>query len=271
MYKQFCLNKYQEKYLMFQNEGDKESNAQRKAIRDTTIEAMREFSDIEVSEIWKCVGAAHVSRKSGIEGDAELIRKVVAAENSWKKASGHAFEEMITVLCNGVLEEYDIEFILQKDLSILLKANEIHNEVRDISWLKEQVSSSVFDLYALYHREEKNYVFGCIQSKTSIRDRVTRDREPSMQAMKAFFWSIAITLDGDFLGLPKFQAMVNGGTSDYQDNGWHGMYVLSNTNSLDRIYRLDTNLSHLVDHSVKAASMWREQRQWFSHSWRPQD
>ena len=80
-------------------------------------------------------------------------------------------------------------------------------------------------MYALVNHNENKYCFGCIQSKTSIRDRVTRDREPSMGAMQSYFWSVAVTLDGDFFKLPLFRGMVNGGTDQYEKNGWHGMYV----------------------------------------------
>ena len=54
---------------------------------------------------------------------------------------------------------------------------------------------------------------------------MTRDREPSMQAMQSFFWSTIIVLDGDFLKMPKFISMVNRGTTEHVENGWHGMYV----------------------------------------------
>ena len=102
----------------------------------------------------------------------------------------------------------------------MIKAGELSNEPRDINWLKEQVRSGVFDLYAVIEKDNgKKFCYGCIQSKTSIRDRVTRDREPSLQAMRSFFWSVIIVLDGDFLRLPKFIAMIDGGTSEYPNNG----------------------------------------------------
>ena len=102
------------------------------------------------------------------------------------------------------------------------------NEPRDISWLKEQTKACIFDLYAVVHTlDGKQFCFGCIQSKTSVRDRVTRDRETSIQAMRSFFWSTIIVLDGEYLRNPKFISMVNGGTAEYVEYGWHGMYVFS--------------------------------------------
>ncbi|MBQ6565755.1 MAG: hypothetical protein IJL80_01755, partial [Treponema sp.] len=127
---------------------------------------------------------------------------------------------------------------------------------------------SVFDLYALVNRNDKKYCYGCIQSKTSIRDRVTRDREPSIQAMKSFFWSVIIVLDGDFLKLPKFTAMVNGDSKEFPTNGWHSMFVFSKKYSKDRIFPTDLNFTNFKEQAVEAAEFWLNQRQWFDSTWR---
>ena len=244
-----------------------ENAAQKEAIKAATIEGIRHFKDVEAALIWKAVYETHIHRKSGII-DAELISKVVKADQSWKKSSGHAFEEMIKVLANSSLKDTNIEVVLQRDLNVLIRLNEISNEPRDISWLKEQIKGSVFDLYSIVRTESgKKFCYGCIQSKTSIRDRVTRDREPSLQAMCSFFWSTAIVLDGDFLKLPKFISMVNGGTSEYPDNGWHGMYVFSKKYSNERIYPIDIDFSVFREHAITAANYWLTQRQWFNESW----
>ena len=196
-----------------------ETAAQKEAIKKATIEGIKHFSSEEPALIWRAVYETHIHRKSGIN-DADTIAKVVSADQSWKKSSGHAFEEMVKLLGTNALKDNDIEIILQRDLNTLIKAGELNNEPRDISWLKEQISASIFDLYAILHTDEgKQYCYGCIQSKTSIRDRVTRDREPSLAAMRSFFWSTIIVLDGDFLKNPKFVSMVNGGTQEHVENG----------------------------------------------------
>jgi len=205
-------------------------------------------------------------RKSGVF-DPLLISRIVSADQSWKKSSGHAFEEMIKSLASEALANDGIEIVLQRDLSTLIKADEIANEPRDLSWLREQIKSSVFDLYALIKHDGKRFCFGCIQSKTSIRDRVTRDREPSLHAMASFFWSTVIVLDGDFLRLPKFTAMVNGGTTEFPENGWHGLYELSGREVHGRIYPLDLDFSLFRKHAICAANQWLAQRQWFDHKW----
>lgn len=89
-----------------------------------------------------------------------------------------------------------------------------------------------------------------------------------MQAMQAFFWSTIIVLDGDFLKLPKFISMVNGGTTEYAENGWHGMYVFSEAYSQDRIYPIDLDFKNFKEHAVIAARYWLTQRQWFNAQWR---
>ena len=244
-----------------------ETEAQKEAIKQTTVRTMRAFPNEEPANIWKAVYEVHIHRKSGID-DAATIERVVSADQSWKKSSGHAFEEMIKLLGNTALDGTGIEILLQRDLNILIKAGEIANEPRDISWLKEQIKASVFDLYAVVTKDDgRKYCYGCIQSKTSVRDRVTRDREPSLQAMASYFWSTIIVLDGDFLRLPKFISMVNGGTTEHPTNGWHGMYVFSEQYSDGRIYSTDLDFKNFKEHAISAAQYWLTQRQWFDHDW----
>lgn len=244
-----------------------ENLAQREAIKNAILQTMEKYPEVEPALIWKGIYEVHVHHKSGLD-DSQTIARVISADQSWKKSSGHAFEEMIKLLANASLDELGIEILLQRDLNTLIKAGELANEPRDISWLKEQIKGSVFDLFALFSKEGKRYCYGCIQSKTSIRDRVTRDREPSIAAMQSFFWSSIIVLDGEFLKQPKFTAMVDGGTSEYPDNGWHGLYVFSEKYKGERIYPLQLDFKRFSDHAVAAAKYWETQRQWFDKNWK---
>ena len=153
----------------------------------------------------------------------------------------------------------------------MIRDNELANEVRDLSWLREQVSTDNYDLYAIGTEGDKTYCFGCIQCKTSIRDRVSRDRELSSTAMQAFFWSISLVIDGTQLKTPKYTNMVNGGTTTFEKNGWHGMYDLSATVPGDRIYGLDMDFQILKNHALQAFTSWRTQRQWFTNEWKAKD
>ena len=241
--------------------------AQKEAIRESILKTMAKYPKAEASDIWRAIYEIHIHRKSGID-DAETIGKVVSADQSWKKSSGHAFEEMVKLLANDALAGTGVEIVLQRDLNLLVKAKELDNEPRDISWLKEQIKGSVFDLYATFLEDGKRFCFGCIQSKTSVRDRVTRDREPSIKAMESYFWSVAVVLDGDFLKLPKFKGMVNGGTPDFATNGWHGLYVFSDKYKDDRIYPIHVDFAAFADHAKQAKEQWRTQRQWFKNDWK---
>ena len=281
---QFCLDSYQEEYnrcfeglkaecggrRLSAKKADKfDREAQKSAIRIAITKALREFPNEPVAELWSAIYRAHLFRKSGIE-DLETINKVISADQSWKKSSGHAFEEMVKELASLALYGTNVEIILQRDLNTLIKANELANEPRDISWLKEQIKSNIFDLYGIITIDGKKYCFGCVQAKTSIRDRVTRDREPSIHAMQSFFWSVVFVLDGDFLRLPKFVSMINGGSEEFPENGWHGMYVLSVKEPNDRIYPITMDFELFKSHALQAADQWQRRRQWFDRNWKAQ-
>ena len=281
-YYDFCLNAYKNEYdRCFQelkNEnGDKrisvasqdafDREAQKSAIRIAITKALCQFSDVPVADLWSAIYRAHLFRKSGIS-DLDTITKVISADQSWKKSSGHAFEEMVKELASLALYGSNIEVILQRDLNTIIKANELANEPRDISWLREQIKANIFDLYCILTIDDRKYCFGCVQAKTSIRDRVTRDREPSIHAMQSFFWSVVFVLDGDFLRLPKFVSMINGGAEEFRENGWHGMYVLSVKEEQDRIYPLNMNFDIFKSHAIQAAEQWQKRRQWFDNKWK---
>lgn len=279
-YYKYCLNTYQQEYsrcfdaLKAEHHGvvsEKQSEefdreAQKSAIRIAITKALREFPDEPVAELWSAIYRAHLFRKSGIS-DLDTISKVISADQSWKKSSGHAFEEMVKELASLALYGTGVEIILQRDLNTLIKANELANEPRDISWLKEQIKANIFDLYGVLTVDGKKYCFGCVQAKTSIRDRVTRDREPSIHAMQSFFWSVVFVLDGDFLRLPKFVSMINGGSEEFRENGWHGMYVLSAKETNERIYPLSMDFEIFKNHALQAAEQWQKRRQWFDSKW----
>lgn len=251
-----------------------ERSAQKLAIKETLKLALNRYSSTyEAAQIWRAIYVAHLKRKAGVNDlnviNEDIISRVISADQSWKKSSGHVFESYIKEIANPSLEQYAVKFVLQKDLNHMIQNNDIHNDTTDMARIRQRIHTDVFDLYAISSWQSRNYVFGCIQSKTSIRDRVTRDREPSRQAMNEAFWSVAVTLDGAFLAMPKFQEMVNGGGNDYPENGWHGLYVMSNNYTCDRIYPVDKDLTLLVEHARLASEEFSRARQRFSHTWRP--
>lgn len=256
------LQKFNELYV---TDAQPETQAQKHAMQFAFEQALAEFPNECASTLWKCVHSAHIKRKSGADLTSTQINEVISAEQSWKKSSGHAFEEFLPKFYNPSLEECGIRVCLQREVSSLLTNNQLDNRPRDIEILSEWLKQDVFDLYTVVRKNNKNFVFGTIQAKTSIRDRVTRDREPAIQAMESFFWATAIVLDGDFLKVPKFQHMVNGGTRNYAQNGWHGMYVFSERKRNDRIY----SQSDFIQHCIKAKELWLTERQEFDANWYP--
>lgn len=246
-----------------------ETASQLQAIKETMKEG-RLLYPTNIPTLWANIYKAHLYRKSGIS-DPEIVSSVIAADQSWKASSGHAFEYMAKEIANLALANTNLRFLLQRDLNDLIREGKLSNEVRDISWLKEQVDTDNYDLFAVGQVGEDIYCFGCIQCKTSIRDRVSRDRELSATAMKAFFWSISLVIDGTQLTTPKYVNMVNGGTTTFEKNGWHGMYDMSHTIPGGRIYDLDMDFEIIRSHAIQAFDAWRTQRQWFTNEWKALD
>lgn len=274
-YKKFCAQEFNRVYdSLYEKQLEKtrakdpklvaERYAQKEAIKESFKSSLNKYSPkIEAADLWHAIYVAYLKKKSGLSGkidmdDAkeEIIEKVVSAAQSWKSASGHVFESFICESINPLFEksgdQHRIKFILQKELNDYFKNNMIGNSPEHKNWLRKSLDSLDFDVYAITEYAGLYHVFGCIQTKTSIRERVSRDREPSQEAMDHEFWSIAIVLDGEFLSNPKYIDMVNGGQS-YKLNGWHGMYTFSSHYANDRIYPIGEDFKILISHAIQAA------------------
>lgn len=284
-YKEFCKEIYMQTYeTTYPIElGDRTSDAakqsarlsaQRKAIDKALVEGLLRFSpDISESEIWEAIGITHKINVANLgdfniaeEHQESVIKRSLSAHQSWIKSSGHSFERYISNIDSDDLQRNEVRFILQSELTKMIKENRLANTTEDIaglsSWGKD------FDLYAIQSIHGETHVFGCIQSKTSIRDRVGRDVTFSRNAMDGLFWSAAVTLDGAFLNMPEFIHMVNGGGS-YSLNGWHGMYAMSGIQeSNERIYKVDDSLNLFVDHAIAAARQFISDRRMLNHEWK---
>lgn len=292
----YCLNRYAEVYRetkqKLENEAIKRSRTN--TVSDSKadeIEAASQLNAIKVSMLdgrtkypyqipllWSCIYKAHLYRKSGI-ADPLVVDRAIKAEQSWRASSGHAFEEMVKELGTLSLTGTNIRYLLQKDLGILLRAKELGNQPTDIAWLEKQVRACVFDAYVVADIDviddntneliKKPFCFGCVQCKTSIRDRVSRDVVPSKEAMESKFWSIGFVLDGTMFSVPKYRNMANGNIeSEFKKNGWHGLYVLSYNQNDDRIYGVDLNFNVVREHTIKAFNAWHRDRMGFTVDWR---
>ena len=279
-YLAFCKHTYtrtwNEAYLI---EGQKKNPqaaklaAQRKAIDVTLVESLLHYaSTVSEDEIWKSISLIHKLHVASLSDfdisesvQADVLERCLSAQQSWNKSSGHSFERYIASIDSASLQENEIQFILQADLTKMIKNGSLANTPDDIkglnSWGKD------FDLYAIQSIHGDVHVFGCIQSKTSIRDRVGRDVTFSRNAMEGLFWSAAITLDGSFLNMDEFRHMVNGGGS-YSMNGWHGMYAMAGISENNgRIYKVNDTLDLFVLHAVKAAKQFIADRRMLTASW----
>lgn len=232
-------------------------------------EGIRIAEICNVTDIWNAIYRAHLLRKVNITSindiDETVVDAIISGSQSWKKSSGHVFEDYVCRTTKERLSQYNIRFVLQKDLTQMLQDGQIANDPSDD--IEAIARSDNFDIYAIVNVNGNNIVFGCVQAKTSIRDRVGRDREFSARIMEKNFWSVAVVLDGTYLAMPKFEAMVNGGgVTQYTDNGWHGMYSMSNADERDRIYS-DKHLSLLISDAKQAAEKFTSARQRFTKSW----
>lgn len=291
---EYCKNKYNDVFTKIYKElvntakkrsaiipekklDEYEKTAQLEAIKVSMVEGRKLYPN-NIPLLWSAIYKAHLYRKSGIS-TPEIVARAIQAEQSWRASSGHAFEAMVKELASLSLKETNIRYVLQKDLNTMLKANELANQPTDMAWLKNQVKGSVFDIYVVAdvkvinentsEVEEKPICFGCVQCKTSIRDRVSRDIVPSREAMASNFWSIGFVLDGAMFDVPKYKNMVNGKKdSEFKRNGWHGMYVLSFNKNVDRIYGVDLNFDIIREHTVKAFRSWHNDRMGFVSEWR---
>lgn len=285
-YKDFCRDTYQRTYeheFALESQGRTSQsaiqsarlNAQRKAIDRALVEALLRYSPgVSESAIWEEIGVAHKMNVAqlgelGIPSEEHegVIRRCLSAHQSWIKSSGHSFERYISNISDHALQQNEIRFILQSDLTKMIREHRLVNTADDVEGLKSWGKD--FDLYAIQTIHGETHVFGCIQSKTSIRDRVGRDVTFSHNAMDGLFWSTAITLDGNFLNMPEFIHMVNGGGS-YTTNGWHGMYAMSGIESSNgRIYKVDDSLGLLITHAIAAARQFISDRRRLGHDWMP--
>ena len=286
-FKVFCRDLYkktwEQEYLL--EYSDASSNAakqaarlaaQRKAIDKVLVDALLEYSpEVPEDAIWKEIGITHKLNVAELddfgineEDQPAVIERVLSAHQSWIKSSGHSFERYISNIRSEDLDKNEIRFILQAELTKMIKEKKLTNTSDDIAGLKSWGKD--FDLYAIQSVHGDTHVFGCIQSKTSIRDRVGRDVTFSHNAMDGLFWSAAVTLDGNFLNMPEFIHMVNGGAS-YHSNGWHGMYAMSGIEGDNgRIYKVDDSMKVFIDHAIAAAKQFITDRRQLNNSWKPE-
>ena len=247
--------------------------AQRKAVDNAFVRCLKEYPDVEEELIWDLISDAHKLNLASIDelGIDRMKRLLIydnciKAHQSWNKTSGHSFERYLSNIVTPEMEKNEIRFLLKSDVTKLIKEGKISNVEEDLYLIREWADN--FDLYAVQTNHGDTHIFGCIQVKTSIRDRVGRDDQFSTKAMDAHFWVVEAVLNGSFFELPKYKAMVNGGNETYPVNNWHGVYVLTGIESEGRIYRTDDRFEIMAKHAIIAAKTFGLNRAQLVRSWK---
>lgn len=154
-YIEFCQQMYNDLYYESYNQilngrtsqaaqTTAERDAQKLAIKETLKRALERYAPAhEAAELWRAIYVAHLKRKAGISDldtiDEEIISRVISADQSWKKASGHAFEAFIGEVANPALKQYGVKFVLQRELSEMINNGDIHNDKVDMTWINQRM------------------------------------------------------------------------------------------------------------------------------------
>lgn len=248
-----------------QNPSTRISNISRyrtQTISKTMEMLVKDFPDIEPSLIWKNIEKAHVTNY--VSGSAilpttsldasEVISYLLngdtlsvfnSAGQSWKRASGVAWEDFIK--SNLFLSTEDVEIriltpvemksLLQglplknndgKPISLAMPTQDEKSQLEYEEFLMKILDDKNFDLFLVYYVPftKQWRLFGLIQCKTSIRDRIKINMKSSEEAMSKNLWSIVIAMDSD--GFTR-SGQYNRGAKE----SWNGFYVLDNEQEVD--------------------------------------
>lgn len=190
------------------------------------IEQVLDIEDIKDNE--HALSNIEVIAKERVSGlSREQVELAKTADQKWLNMSGMAYESMILRESNRLLVNAPIRFIKPIDLKREIHNNQIFNSQKDMDTIENWIQGETFDLYLVKEKEDGLVVFGVVQCKKSIRERVSRDREPSIKATEEGFMSILIGMNGETLGKSnntKNRQMINGNGSHYDKQGWHSAY-----------------------------------------------
>lgn len=195
---------------------------------DLIIEETLSLNDIEdEKEAFLIIEKIAKERTSGLT--EEQLSAAKRADQKWLNMSGNAYERLNKKKINQELKEnnQDIEVLLPEDVKELINEQKLINNQDDLDKIINWLKNRTFDLFISKKNSlNQHVIYSVCQCKKSIRERVSRDREPSRQAMKSGFYSILISLKGDTLGSKdtKMREMFNGRGTNYKGRGWHKAY-----------------------------------------------
>lgn len=111
-------------------------------------------------------------------------------EQSWKRASGQAFENAFVELYNSHLANYGIRLVVLSSTTA--------NQALEEMGLKGAIAPSKMDIAIQGNcglAEAKWKIFGVVHAKTSIAERIKDDAPASKIIMEKGFLSVLVTLD----------------------------------------------------------------------------
>lgn len=174
------------------------------------------------------LSAIEIIAKECVSGlSIEQINAAKKADQKWLNMSGNAYEVIAQKEINEKLLFSNARVLNPLELRKALKENKVINSEKDLQLINKWLSGRTFDLFIANLTPKGLNVFSVVQCKKSIRERVSRDREPSMLAMRNGFWSILLSLSDDGLGKKedtKAREMFNGG-KHFRGKGWSSAYV----------------------------------------------
>lgn len=269
-----------------------------KTISKTMEVLVKDYPEIEPSLIWKNIEKAHIISyvsefvklpTSPLEASeiipyllsGDILSVFNSAGQSWKRASGVAWEEFIK--SNLLLSTIDVEIriLTPAEIKALLKGMPLETKDGELGklaspsqdkkeyneFLLKILDDKNFDLFLIYYvpaiRQWR--LSGLIQCKTSIRDRLKINMKSSEEAMAKNLWSIVIAMDSD-----RFtrKGQYNQGAKD----SWNGFYVLDNTQDSDDsifygpLHQLQQDITNHCNQVIEALIM---NTQSIHAEWRP--
>jgi hypothetical protein len=144
------------------------------AIAHCFVDAVRMCPQANPSDLWQ-----HVMYRIFIESGKN--------EQSWKRASGQAFEYSFIEIYNPLLEPYGIKMTVMSNSSATnaLEAME----------LTGVIAPSKIDILLEGKRNNEWKIFGVVHAKTSIAERIKDDAPASHVIMEKGYFSVLVTLD----------------------------------------------------------------------------
>jgi hypothetical protein len=179
-----------------------ESEQAYSAISHCYVDALKLCPDANPSDVWQ-----HIMYRIFIESGKN--------EQSWKRASGQAFENAFADIYNPRLEPHGIRLRVMSNSSAV--------EALESMGLTGKIAPSKIDIILEAQQGEFWEIFGVVHAKTSIAERIKDDAPASHIIMQHGFFSVLATLDSKSFPPPHGNGInygeLGGRTAGKENNG----------------------------------------------------